>query len=477
MAHRTPLPGSPRVDTAGCLPLARPVRRGPWVGTVNGDVECYYGIRYARLSDPGRPCSPAVSASGQAEAAEMVQVPVFPQLPSRLESVTGTAGRLNPQDDAAFFLNVWMPREAEGLPVVVFVHGGAWASGGGAMQWYRGQRLAQEGLVVVTLNYRLGPGGHLDDGPHAPSHAPFGDLLLALRWVRDHIADMGGDPGRVTLAGQSAGAWYAWALASLPQAKGLLRQAALLSIPCIRPWTPQERMRFTQQVLALSDGEDGATVRERLLRAGARALAQMPRIAGAMPPMYMPMLTGGAAACLHSAASAAAAMHADALYVRVTRHEMSVFLPDDAPDSDAAAATLQQLRARTGKDEAEHRPAPAHWDARYAEAVQRSSWLEFIGFADKIASAVASHGHPVVWREFAGIGGPPRFGAVHCMDLPFQFGNRADWTDAPMLAGWSHDAFEALSAEVRSDLAEFARGRHGPARRVLGDSAPVPAPT
>ena len=454
-----------------------PVSRGVWRGQARGGIECYYGIRYARLRRADRPRGASVAAARQLDALELTDVPVFPQLPSRLESVTGPGGRINPQADDAFFLNVWTPRAAERLPVLVFVHGGAWASGGGAMRWYRGERLAAEGMVVVTLNYRLGPAGHFGEEGDTGSgglHRPFEDLLLALRWVREHIGALGGDPDRVTLAGQSAGAWYAWALASLPQAKGLLGQAALLSIPQIAPWTPAYRAGITRRALADVPAGDGPPG-QALLHAGARALAATARVPGAMPPMYLPTLAAEQAGLLESAASAARHLHARALYVRVTRHEMSAFLPTEACTADGAEALLRALRLRGGAVQAPAGPAPGHWPAGYAQVVAMASWLEFGRFAGEIADAAVRRGLPVARRGFAALAGPPLLGAAHCMDLPFQFGNFADWADAPILAGWELDAFEPLSAAVRADLAGFVQGRPGPAERTLGEASPAAA--
>lgn len=438
-----------------------PVHPGPWDAKMRDGVACFYGIRYARLSDADQPRSAPVAASGQLDVADMTEVPVFPQLPSRLEIVTGTACRINPQDDAAFYLNVWAAQGAEDLPVLVFVHGGAWASGGGSMQWYRGEQLAREGVVVVTVNYRLGPAGHLAPvGEPADTHRPMEDLLLALRWVRDNIAALGGDPDRVTLAGQSAGAWYAWALASLPEAKGLFRQAALLSIPEIRPWSIDHRRAFTarvEEILRLSDEKAGHL---SLLRAAAQALGETPRVAGAMPPMYLPTLSGEAAVILQSAASAAQHLHADALYVRATRHEMSVFLRPMLPGSPEAAPLAAELRKRCRDEIVPHHPAPPQWDAPFAEAVELASWLEFGRFSREIATEARNHGCAVVSREVDIEAGQADLGAVHCIDLPFQFGNPADWDDAPMLSGRNDAAFERLSHEMRKDLAAFVRGRH-----------------
>lgn len=423
-------------------------------GAHNMAVRGLYGLRYARLSDPGNPRSAAVAATAAGLARDLAAVPVFPQLPSRLERVMGPGIRDNPQSDDAFFLNIWSRAGARGLPVLVFLHGGAWVSGGGAARWYRGARLASEGMVVVTLNYRLRPAGHMEDG-QGEAHRPLGDILTALACVRDHIADHGGDPGRVTLAGQSAGAWYAWALSMLPAARGLFTRSALLSPPEITPWTAAGRQAFTSAAETLADryrigGESAETA---LLRAGAETLAARPVLPGAIPAMYLPVWPRP-----HPVADGA--LHVAALYIRVTEHEMSVFLPSDI------APQLPQLPTRLP---AVPVPAiPPGWSAARAEAIARSSQSVFGAMATAIADAAARQGLQVSRRRFAALSGLADLGAAHCFDLPFQFGNRDDWRDAPMLTGWSGPDFQRLSNLVIDDLAAFVKGETRAPNAVLG---------
>ena len=120
-------------------------------------------------------------------------------------------------------LNVWTPDpSAGGLPVAVWVHGGAFVHGAGSVPVYAGDRFARDGVVCVTLNYRLGVDGFL----HLPDAIPNRGLLdqiAALEWVRDNIAAFGGDPSAVTLFGESAGAMSAVCLLSIPRAEGLFR--------------------------------------------------------------------------------------------------------------------------------------------------------------------------------------------------------------------------------------------------------------
>jgi para-nitrobenzyl esterase len=134
-------------------------------------------------------------------------------------------------------LNVWTPRcDGAQRPVMVWIHGGAFVSGTSATPWYDGERFAVDhDLVVVSLNYRLGVLGFTylgdDFGPDLTGSGSLGiqDAVAALRWVRDNIAHFGGDPGNVTIFGESAGAMSVGTLLAMPEAQGLFHKAILQS--------------------------------------------------------------------------------------------------------------------------------------------------------------------------------------------------------------------------------------------------------
>uniref|UniRef100_UPI000A3828B5 carboxylesterase/lipase family protein n=1 Tax=Streptomyces viridochromogenes TaxID=1938 RepID=UPI000A3828B5 len=136
-----------------------------------------------------------------------------------------------PGDDC-LNLNVWTPDPAPGarLPVMVFLHGGALTRGSSGVPVYDGHAFARDGIVLVSVNYRLGVEGY-GYFPDTPANPGLRDQLAALEWVHASIAAFGGDPGRVTLFGQSAGAISAGALLAAPQAQGLVRRAILQSGP------------------------------------------------------------------------------------------------------------------------------------------------------------------------------------------------------------------------------------------------------
>ena len=137
------------------------------------------------------------------------------------------------QSEDCLFLNVTAPlaKAARPRPVIVYIHGGAYSSGSGSSPLYDGANLCRRGdVVVVTLNHRLSLFGYLYlPGFPDSGNAGMLDLVLALRWVRDNIAAFGGDPGCVTLLGQSGGGAKIATLMAMPAAAGLFHRAATMS--------------------------------------------------------------------------------------------------------------------------------------------------------------------------------------------------------------------------------------------------------
>jgi len=132
--------------------------------------------------------------------------PVPPQLPSRLAAVMGEYPAAQSED--CLKLDIWVPKgAAQALPVMVFIHGGAFMTGGGGLPCYDGAVLAHRGqVIVVTVSYRLGMLGFLVLENIAPPNLGLHDQMAALRFIRREIASFGGDADSVTVVGQSAGA-------------------------------------------------------------------------------------------------------------------------------------------------------------------------------------------------------------------------------------------------------------------------------
>jgi len=132
------------------------------------------------------------------------------------------------------YLNIWTPAKTakERLPVMVWIHGGGFTRGTANTRAYDGEALARKGAVIVSINYRLGifgffahPGLSAESGHHASGNYALLDQIAALQWVRKNIAAFGGDPGKVTIFGESAGSWAVNALMASPLAKGLFQRA------------------------------------------------------------------------------------------------------------------------------------------------------------------------------------------------------------------------------------------------------------
>lgn len=156
--------------------------------------------------------------------------PVAPQVPSPL-TLLPRADNVEISEDC-LSLNVYTPStDGTPRPVLVWIHGGAFTGGSGRNPWYNGSSFARQGVVVVTINYRLGALGFLQLGDEFPGSGNCGllDQVAALRWVQDNIAAFGGDPRNVTVFGESAGAMSVGALLAMPAAEGLFQGAILQS--------------------------------------------------------------------------------------------------------------------------------------------------------------------------------------------------------------------------------------------------------
>lgn len=213
------------------LASAQPVRTASGIveGTAIGNVRVFKGLPYAappvgalRWRDP----QPAPSWTGVRKAdtfgAQCVQAPVF-----------GDIVFDRPASEDCLYLNVWTPARAdtERLPVMVWIHGGGYQAGASHEPRHDGLALARKGVVLVTINYRLGIFGFFGHPALAKEEArgtsgnyALLDMVAALHWVRDNIAAFGGDPGNVTIFGESAGSFAVSTLMAVPQARGLFHK-------------------------------------------------------------------------------------------------------------------------------------------------------------------------------------------------------------------------------------------------------------
>ena len=236
----------------------------------DGAVELYAGIPYAqppvgdlRWREPQDPLPWEGVLDGD-HFAPMCMQPTHLPLYDSLARIVGyhdykislTNSYVAPVSEDGLYVNVWKPAgEAEGLPVLVYIHGGTLQTGQPWYADYAGTGLAKEGVVVVNLGYRLGVFGYLADEALA-AESPHGttgnygllDQIKALEWVRDNVSAFGGDPGNVTLAGESAGAASVSALCTSPLAKGLFRRVILESSTLASPEPPHSFRSFSDAI-------------------------------------------------------------------------------------------------------------------------------------------------------------------------------------------------------------------------------------
>ncbi len=248
-------------------------------------IRSFLGIPYAAAPTGERRWRPPVPASGWTGVRDAT-VPGAPCMQTPLAALPG------PPSEDCLSLNVWSEATpvAHPRPVMVFIHGGGFVNGAGTEPNYDGTALAEHGVVLVTLNYRLGVFGFLAhpaltrEGGGTSGNYGLLDQIEALRWVRRNIAAFGGDPDRVTLFGESAGGTSVDMLLAIPAARGLF-QRAILQSPAIG-WRLATLRQAEHTGLAI--GPDIAALR----RAPAASLlswnARIQALAPAMAPVPLP---------------------------------------------------------------------------------------------------------------------------------------------------------------------------------------------
>jgi para-nitrobenzyl esterase len=201
-------------------------RPGKLRGSTRDGIRAFKGVPYALPPfGPGRLQPPRRVPPWQGVRDALAFGPKSPQPPYPPE-VAVLLPELSPSGEDCLTLNIWCPGgERSGRPVMVWIAGGLFEyHGTGASPWYDGSRFARDGIVCITINYRVGAEGflYLDDGV---ANLGLLDQVAALTWVQENIAAFGGDPGNVTVFGESAGAMSVGTLLSMPRAGGLFRRA------------------------------------------------------------------------------------------------------------------------------------------------------------------------------------------------------------------------------------------------------------
>jgi para-nitrobenzyl esterase len=451
----------------GNVKLVVETTHGTVRGEIQNDVAMWKGIPYAAPPIGKlrfRPPEPPVPWRGERDATKFG--PVAEQSrKAQIALLSGVTDKIQSSEDC-LLLNVFAPAGPDASatdkrPVMVWIHGGAFVMGSGTTPLYHGASFTIDGIVVVTLNYRLGlPGflylGGLDDasGREAGNVALL-DQVAALRWVQDNIAAFGGDPDNVTVMGESAGAISIATLMAMPAARGLFHRAILqsgasgLGLP-----TRDEATRIARSVL----DELGVTVDgladvpiERLIAAQERLgrehglAAFAPYLDGAtIPRRPIDAIREGDAAGIP-------------LLLGTNRDEWNLFEvflgevtidPFKEPMRAWLGPVLDRLLAIYG--------------ARHHTRSDVRAWVDLIGEvvfripAIRLAEAQAGHGAPVYMYRFdwesPTFGG--RLGAAHALELPFVW-NRLDLPVAPILLGSDPTLLQPLATPIHASWVQF----------------------
>lgn len=395
-----------------------------------------------------------------------------PQIPQRHQRVTGSSGV---RADESECLNLTLSAPAEALsdgrprPVLLWFHGGGFVAGSGNSRWYDGARLAALGdLVVVTANYRLGPLGYLHLPCLGSDNLGSQDQAAVVHWVHDNAGAFGGDPERITVGGQSAGAFSALYLALAPRTRGLIRRIICQSGPFgLAPQDPDAASEMAGLYLGMLGVRTETALRdisvERLLKAYLALSAYTARVGDVAPAMY-PVLGGAGLPRAWPDALAAGVLKRTGVLLGTNADEMTFFYADD--ERVRQARRSDAIRIMAGWDGAKtERAYDANAERSFDALRQRrpdatpaqlltaaATDRLFVAGAHRIA---ARHDPSYVYRFERPAPGDGDLGSPHCAELPFVFGTFAAFAHSPML-GPVGDADHALSRDMGRAFAAFA---------------------
>ncbi|MBE2261521.1 MAG: carboxylesterase/lipase family protein [Burkholderiaceae bacterium] len=380
----------------------------------------------------------------------------MPPQPSRAPG-GGLAGEA---DDLT--LNVWAPLNAHNAPVMVWFPGGAYYRVDAAEGWYDGSGFASKGIVVVTVNYRVGIDGFMMIGG-MPDNRGLLDSVAALQWIQRNIAAFGGNPKDVTISGQSAGAQSVMLLMGMPMAQGLF-QKAIAQSPPQNHFTPEQAARIakataevmgvapTAQAMAAVPLPAMITATEKMI-GDLRDRAKWGAIGG--QPPYLPVIDGKVLT-----ATPLAALQKNAgdvpLLIGCTDEEARLYLvPGGTIDriplpAFEAALRGNRLPANAAEVYARVRDKASPGDMLAALESDATFRMPTLRFAEQRVAA----GAPVWLYNFSwpspGFGG--RLGAAHVVDVPFSFNTLATKQAAPFLGG---PGYQPLANEMHARWTRF----------------------
>jgi para-nitrobenzyl esterase len=437
-------------------------------GVQENGVPVFRGVPYAappvgtlRFMPP----QPAPGWQGIRDA--IADGPIAPQGRSRLAHVMGDFER--PQSEDCLTLNIWIPgnvAESSQCPVLVWIHGGAFSSGAGSLPWYNGERFAANGVVAVSINYRLGALGFLCLAGVSDGNLGFLDQAAALRWVRENIGAFGGDPNNITVVGQSAGAISIAAHMTTPSTSALFRRAILQSAPIgRRSRTLEDAHRVGKRFLdvlglKVEEAERLKTVPVPHLVEAQGELGRLEKkFADVNPPFGLVVDGRVIAADIMWSLKAGSAPEIDVLIGTMREEVMAFFSTDREVQNADPAAVL-------GVFETVFKTGHREYYKQFLRMRASGSSADLLGdlFTDQVfrvgslrlAEWRAEQGRPAYVFQFDWQS-PAGFQSCHCLEIPFVFDNLANWQESPMLKGADSRETAGLAGAMHNAWIAFAR--------------------
>jgi len=397
-------------------------------GTHVDGVSAFRRVPYAESPTGVRRYQRPVSPARWTEVLDATEVGTIPpQLPSRLDDVMGIYPAA--QDENCLHLDIWSPsRPGDKTPVLVFIHGGAFMTGGGSLPCYDGAQLARQArLVIVNISYRLGVFGFLP--MEGAANLGLHDQIAALRWVRQAITSFGGDPGNVTVIGQSAGAFSIAVMLAQKFAPDLFDKAVMMSAPLgLNVRTPQQMQPFLTNLLETLGVSDVGPMAlrdipvQKILEA-LQVLARRPRPNPFdITPAFMPVIDGELLDHDFVATLNGGSAKWCPTIIGVTREEAAAFFmlnPEmDKLNVEAVRSAFNNAYGTDGMarmEAAQARLSPTSMKALIADMATDAFFLQ--PTLDFITGQ-SRHGGPGYMYSFDWQAPREELGATHCIDLP-----------------------------------------------------------
>ena len=392
------------------------IHQGVLRGLDLGAVSIFHAVPYAKAS---RFQAPDFSPSWAGVLDATRPGAICPQSPSRVDFIMGAPRVKRDMSEDCLLLSVFTPGLKGRRPVMMWIHGGAFITGGGQEQWNNAAALAQEGdVVIVTINYRLGAFGYLYAPELGTVNAGLQDQLSALRWVHENIEQFGGDPENITIFGQSAGGYsVASILATADRAP--VRRAIIQSAPLCEAFDTTRAIHTAREFMDLLGKSPLKASVDEILRAQEQVMAESN---GGLP-----------------------------------------FRPIGDPNAFVVGTgSKPDVLIGWGRDDAAPFVALKNPDQAYGGAKDKSQTLQltseiFSEPARAYAARLRSHDICVSLykNEWQPEGSP--YGTCHCIELPLLFASYPVWEGAPMLGKANEEEIERLGRKARSMWTKFAR--------------------